>query len=149
LERLPIFCEGKDASFAIRLGFDKKRVDCDARSVSITQCGGATAILAFAEISKALGIRWCALTDQDKQQDGTVNPATVKARTSIEQHRGKEDMQVQWPTCLESCLGVTAGKATPEVCLSKLSDAAWESNHAQFKAVLADVAEWIDPALKI
>ena len=62
---------------------------------------------------------------------------------------GKEDKQIEWPVHLESCLSVTAGKATPEVCLAKLSDAAWESNHPQFRAVLADVAEWIDPTLKI
>jgi hypothetical protein len=26
-----IFCEGRDDSFAVRLGFEKKCVDCDAR----------------------------------------------------------------------------------------------------------------------
>jgi hypothetical protein len=144
-----IFCEGRDDSFAVRLGFEKKSVDCDARSVSVTQCGSVSTIPAFAGISQALGIRWCALTDQDLQQDGTINPATEKARKSIEQHRGNEDKQIQWPVGLESCLGVTAGKATPEICLAKLSDAAWETNHSQFKAVVAEMAEWIDPALKI
>jgi ABC-type branched-subunit amino acid transport system ATPase component len=73
-----IFCEGKNDSFAVRLGFEKTSVDCDARSVSVTQCGSVSAIPAFAEISKELGIRWCALTDQDLLQDGTVNPVTEK-----------------------------------------------------------------------
>jgi predicted ATP-dependent endonuclease of OLD family len=144
-----IFCEGKNDSFAVRLGFEKTSVDCDARSVSVTQCGSVSAIPAFAEISKALGIRWCALTDQDLLQDGTVNLVTEKARNCIEQHRGNEDKQVQWPVHLENCVGIAAGKATPEVCLAKLSDAAWATNHPQFKAVLADMAEWIDPTLKI
>jgi ABC-type cobalamin transport system ATPase subunit len=144
-----IFCEGKNDSFAVRLGFEKSNVDCDARSVSVTQCGSVSAIPAFAEISKELGIRWCALTDEDVLQDGTVNPVTDKARKSIEQHRSSEDKQVQWPVRLESCLGVTAGKATPEVSIARLSQTAWRGNHPQFKTVLAEIAEWIDPTLKI
>jgi energy-coupling factor transporter ATP-binding protein EcfA2 len=59
-----VFCEGKGDGFATRLGFENTNVDLDARSVSITQCGSVTAIPAFAEIASALGIRWCALTDE-------------------------------------------------------------------------------------
>ena len=144
-----IFCEGKDDSFAVRLGFEKTSVDCDARSVSVTQCGSVTAIPAFAEISKVLGIRWCALTDEDVLQDGMVNPVTDKARKSIEQHRSSEDKQIQWPVDLESCLGVSVGKATPEVCMARLAHTAWGGNHPQFKSVLTEIAAWIDPVLKI
>jgi hypothetical protein len=56
---------------------------------------------------------------------------------------------VQWSVNLEHCLGITTGKVTPEVSLAKLSDAAWQTNYPQFKAVLADMASWIDPAIKI
>ena len=85
----------------------------------------------------------------DRSGSATVNPVTEKVRKSIEQHRGAEDQQVQWPVHLENCLGVAGGKATPEVCVIKLSDKAWEANHPQFKAVLKDIGEWIDPAVKI
>jgi predicted ATPase len=144
-----VFCEGKDDSFAARLAFDKAGLDYDARSVSITQCGSVTAIPAFAEISTAVGIRWCALTDEDLLQDGTISPNTGRARANIEKHRGAHDKQVQWPVNLEHCLGVTNGKATPEVALAKLSNAAWQINHPQFKTVIADIAAWIDPAIQI
>jgi predicted ATP-dependent endonuclease of OLD family len=144
-----IFCEGKDDSFAVRLGFEKTGIDCDGRSISITQCGSVTAIPAFAKISKDLGIRWCSLTDQDLQQDGTIKVVTEKARNRIQQHLGDEDRQVHWPVDLENCLGVTSGKATPAVSLAKISDAAWEINYPKFKAVLKDLAEWIDPTLNI
>jgi len=144
-----IFCEGKDDSFAARLGFEKTGFDCDARSISITQCGSVTAIPAFAEISKELGIRWCALTDEDLLQDGTIKIATEKARNRIQQHLGNEDRQVHWPVDLENCLGITSGKATPAVSLAKISDAAWESNYPKFKSILKELAEWIDPTLKI
>ncbi len=90
-----IFCEGKDDSFAIRLGLEKSDVDCDARAISVTQCGSVTAMPAFAEISAALGIRWCAVTDEDLQADGTVKPMTGKARKAIENHRGAADQQLQ------------------------------------------------------
>ena len=39
----------------------EKGIDCDARSVSVTQCYNVTAIPDSAEILKALGGRWCAL----------------------------------------------------------------------------------------
>jgi ABC-type cobalamin transport system ATPase subunit len=144
-----VFCEGKDDSFAVRLGFEKTGVDCDARSVSITQCGSVSSIPAFSEISKDLGIRWCALTDQDQLPDGSIKPTTERDRKKIETHCGAADTQVQWPVDLEHCLGVTAGKATPEVTLGKLSDHKWQTSHPDFKAVLAKIATWIDPALKI
>jgi energy-coupling factor transporter ATP-binding protein EcfA2 len=143
-----VFCEGKDDSFAIRLGFEKTNVDYDARSVSITQCGSVTAIPAFVEISTELGIRWCALTDEDRQQDGTVKPNTERARTKIEKHRSGRDKQVQWPTDLEHCFGVAGEKVTPEISITKLSDLQWQTKHPQFKSALSEIATWIDPTLK-
>lgn len=144
-----VFCEGKDDGFATRLGFDKSNVDYDGRSVSITQCGSVGSIPAFAQISSQLGIRWCALTDEDLQPDGTVKPMTEKVRNNIEKHRGEADLQLMWPGDLETCFGVATGKATPEVVMGKLSDDAWAANHPEFKTTLASVAAWIDPAIKI
>jgi hypothetical protein len=53
------------------------------------------------------------------------------------------------PVDLEHCLGIIAGKATPDVALAKLSDPGWQASYPKFKGVLADIAAWIDPALKI
>lgn len=144
-----VFCEGKDDGFAIRLGFDKTSMDYDGRSVSITQCGDVGAIPAFTSISSKLGIRWCAVTDEDLLPDGSIKPMTLKARQKIDQHKGVADLQIMWPGDLERCFGLTTGKATPEVVLTKLSEPAWEATHPKFKSVLAGIAAWIDPAIKI
>jgi hypothetical protein len=88
-------------------------VDYDARSVSITQCGSVTAIPAFVEISTELGIRWCTLTDEDRQQDGTVKPNTERARTKIEKHRSGMDKQVQWPTNVDTVSVFPGKKSLP------------------------------------
>jgi ABC-type cobalamin transport system ATPase subunit len=143
-----IFCEGKDDSFAVRVGFEQSGADCDARAISVTQCGSVTGIPAFAQISTALGIRWCAITDEDLEFDGTIKPVTFKVRERIEQHRGSGDKQLQWAINLEHCLGVDNGKATPEVSLLKLSQPEWQANHPQFNSALAAMALWIDPALE-
>jgi hypothetical protein len=144
-----VFCEGKDDTSAARLGFEKLDVDCDGRAISVTQVGSVNTIPAFAQISCRLGIRWCALTDQDLQQNGVINPKTESAREKIEKHRGANDKQVQWPVSLESCLGVTSGKATPEISLMKLSEDDWHTKYPEFKSVLAEIAAWIDPAISV
>lgn len=144
-----VFCEGKNDGFAMRLGFDKTSVDYDGRSVSITQCGDVGAIPAFTSISSQLGIRWCALTDEDMQQDGTVKPMTLKVRQKIDKHRGADDLSLMWPGDLERCFGHTTGKMTPEIVFSKLADPAWQTSHPGYKTILAGVATWIDPAIKI
>lgn len=144
-----VFCEGKNDTFATKLAFEKSGVDYDARSVSITQCGSVTAIPAFASIASALGIRWCALTDEDIQSDGTINPKTKASRESIERHRSGSDLQVQWPGDLERCLAITAGKATPEVTIEKLADEDWKTKYPNFKSTVARTAAWIDPQIGI
>jgi hypothetical protein len=73
----------------------------------------------------------------------------VRARANIENYRGFQDQQVYWPVSLEHCLSVASGKATPEVSLAKLSDPAWQTNDPHFKTVLAEIAAWVDPAIKI
>ena len=144
-----VFCEGKDDGFATRLGFEKTGVDYDGRSVSITQCGDVGAIPAFTSISQQLGIRWCALTDEDLQADGTVKAMTLKARQKIVKHKQASDLMLMWPGDLERCFGVATAKATPDVVLAKLSDPAWQTAHPEFKKALSDIAEWIDPSISI
>jgi len=142
-----IFCEGKDDSFAVRLALEKAGVDCDARSLSVTQCGSVTAIPAFCAISSALGIRWCALTDEDRLDDGSINPSTKKHRKVIENSKGPTDTLVEWPGNLEKALGMTKGKATPEMATAKLNDTEWKATYPDFARTIGCLAAWIDPSI--
>ncbi|UVK36836.1 AAA family ATPase [Mesorhizobium sp. AR10] len=144
-----VFCEGKDDQFAVKLAFEQLGVDIDARSVSVTQCEGVSSIPAFASISRSLGIRWCALTDEDILKDGTVKPKTEKARAAIERCRTVSDLQAMWPVDLEQSLGVTEGKATPEITTVLLGSTAWQTDHPHFKSVIASLAAWIDPSVRV
>jgi predicted ATP-dependent endonuclease of OLD family len=137
------FCEGKDDAFALKMAFDKVGLDYDARSSSIAQCGSVTAIPSFTAIASALGIRWCALTDEDRIADGTVKPKTEAARVEIESTRGAADVQVQWPGDVETCLGVTTGKATPEIIASLLETADWRTKYPAFTATIEMIRDWI------
>jgi AAA domain, putative AbiEii toxin, Type IV TA system/Overcoming lysogenization defect protein-like, TOPRIM domain len=144
-----IFCEGKDDSLATRMAFESSGIDYDARSVSVTQCGSVSAIPGFAAISTTLGIRWCALTDEDRLNDGTVNPNTEKYRRQIDGLKRAADSQVQWPGSLESALAVSSGKATPEVAAMKLARPDWKTSYPDFAAAITEMAVWIDPNLKV
>jgi hypothetical protein len=141
-----VLCEGKDDQFAVRLALEKLGFDLDARSISVTQCGSVTAIPAFASVAAALGIRWCALTDEDLGDDGKVKPKTEAARASIDRCRSESDLQVCWPTDLEKTLGVSKGKATPDVTSGQLESAAWQTDHPEFSDVVRTIAQWIDPS---
>ena len=141
-----MLCEGPNDTFGLRYGFEKKEFDIDGRSISITLCGSTTAIPSFAYIASELGIRWCALTDQDPRPDGTNDPQTDKQRGLIEAYRGEGDLQVQWPVNLESCLNITSGKAKPEVIMEKLDIDTWENDHPVFLETLTTIATWIDPS---
>lgn len=141
-----VFCEGQNDTFAIRQGFDKLDLDYDARSVSIMQCGGVSGIPAFARIARTLGIRWCALTDEDMLPTGEIKPATQQARDALDRLKDDPDMQIQWTIDLEHCLSVIEGKAAPEVVAEILASPQWQANHPEFKSTLAAIAAWIDPA---
>ncbi|WP_186456973.1 ATP-dependent nuclease [Sphingomonas suaedae] len=145
-----VFVEGRDDGFACRYTFDATDVDIDGLSISITQCNAVSVIRAFAAIAKELGIRWCALTDEDRQTTGGVNPTTEAERRRIEKLRQEADIQVQWPGKLEACLGIVApNKALPETTEPLLRHPDWRTNHPEYYATVASIAAWIDPALKI
>lgn len=144
-----IFCEGPVDSFAIKAGLDESGVDLDSRSISVTKCGSVTSIPAFAKIAAALGIRFCAVSDEDKQEDGIIKPQTVKARQQIHKHISEFDLQVQWSVKLESCLKIENGKATPEKCVQLLAQEDWQSEYPEYLASLRDIAFWIDPKCRI
>jgi ABC-type hemin transport system ATPase subunit len=144
-----VFCEGSDDTFGIKLGMEKTDVDLDGRSVSVTNCGSCTAIPSFAYIATALGIRWIAITDEDRLPDGSIKPVTERSRNQIEEHRTATDAQCMWDGSLEACLGVTLGKAKPEVTLERLDSESWRADYPLFMDKLTVVAKWIDPAIEI
>jgi predicted ATP-dependent endonuclease of OLD family len=145
-----VFVEGRDDGFACRYTFDSCGVDIDGRSISITQCNAVSVIAAFAAIAKDLGIRWCALTDEDRLDDGAINPVTEAERERIEKLRGKHDVQALWPGKLEACLGIAPPKkAQPELTEPLLCHKDWRTNHPDYYNTVAAMAAWIDPGLKI
>lgn len=138
-----VFCEGKDDAFVVRLALDKEQIDYDARAVSVTQCGSVTAMPAFSGIAASLGIRSCAVTDEDTLPDGTVNPKTAAARHKIAGLQMDGDILVEWPGDLERALGVSSGKATPEVSSEILADTSWAASHPGFAAAVAKISTWV------
>lgn len=108
-----VLCEGKNDSFAARIYMDKAQVDLDGRGVSFLDIGGVGGMPAYAEIAKALGIPWCAITDEDMQGDGTQKAKTEEARTVLAALKTDADQMLLWPGDLERSLGIDSGKATP------------------------------------
>lgn len=145
-----IFVEGRDDGFACRYTFDACDVDIDARSISISQCNAVSVIPAFAAIAKGLGIRWCALTDEDKLDDGSINLKTEAERKKIAALQGEKDAQLQWPVKLEACLDIPAPKkAQPELTELLLAHKDWRTKYPDYYATVATLAAWIDPTIKI
>ena len=140
-----VLCEGPADTFSIKYGMEKCGVDLDGLAVSVTLCGSCTAIPSFAYIAKELGIRWCALTDEDMQDDGTVKPQTEKQRRLIGAHLTATDLQSMWMGDLERCLGMTKGGADSEIIFAKLSEPAWETTYPEFKRTIGEIASWIQP----
>ncbi|RWO83010.1 MAG: hypothetical protein EOS18_05200 [Mesorhizobium sp.] len=110
-----VFCEGPSDTFSLKYGMEKLGFDLDGHAVSITLCGSCTAIPSFAYIASALGIRWCALTDEDRLPDQTVKPQMVRQRANIEKHRTSSDAQVMWKVDLETSLGILKGGANSRI----------------------------------
>ncbi|RYZ69417.1 MAG: DUF2813 domain-containing protein [Proteobacteria bacterium] len=139
-----VFCEGMGDAFAVRSALGDLDLDCDGRSISVTQAGGISGIPSLAAIAKLLGIRWCAVTDEDLLPDGTIKPATVKHRANIDQYKTATDFQVQWSVDLEQCLRVEVGKATPEISAVLLQNPDWQSAYPEFYTAVLEIANWLE-----
>ncbi|TIL28376.1 AAA family ATPase [Mesorhizobium sp.] len=144
-----VFCEGPSDTFSLKYGMEKLGFDLDGHAVSITLCGSCTAIPSFAYIASALGIRWCALTDEDRLPDQTVKPQMVRQRANIEKHRTSSDAQVMWKVDLETSLGILKGGANSENIFEKLNLPGWTTDFPKFKATLSEIATWVDPEIRV
>jgi predicted ATP-dependent endonuclease of OLD family len=144
-----VLCEGKDDCWALRSAFVKLDpcLDLDARSVSLVDTGGVGNLPDYADIAKKLQIPWCAVTDEDKDQNGILNPKTEKIRQRVDAMRGAQDTATMWPGKLEACLGTTgAQKATPEWQVANIDPkllADLRRDHPDLIATSEAVRTWI------
>ena len=105
-----ILCEGRDDVFAIRSYLHKHcDADLDGKSVSIVRTGDIGQLPAFASIASKLGIPWCAVSDEDRLSDGTINTSTEKVRRRLSTLKSPNDCHVQWHHNLEACLNKEEG----------------------------------------
>jgi putative ATP-dependent endonuclease of the OLD family len=111
-----VLCEGKADTWAIRTALSKidPALDLDARSVSLVDVGGLGNLPDYAAVAQELGIRWCAITDEDKRPGQPANTVTEGVRARLEKIRSERDHCLMWPVDLEACLGCTDKSATPE-----------------------------------
>lgn len=140
-----IFCEGPADTFSIKYGMEKLQVDLDGLAVSVTLCGSCTAIPSFAYIAGELGIRWCALTDEDKLPDQSIKPQATRQRSHIDKHRTGADQQVMWPVDLEASLAIPTHGADSEQIFGKLNEPSWQTDYPGFRGTLGSIAAWIGP----
>ena len=141
-----VLCEGQDDVFAVRSYLERRRrLDLDGRSISIIRAGDVNQLPSFATMASKLGIAWCALSDEDRLPDGTVNPATARARDRLTAIQSAADTQHQWVVNLEACLGKTQGKAEPEWQASNIeakSDAALGHDHPDYVRTCEAIIAW-------
>ena len=142
-----VIVEGKDDFFAVRCCLAKLSVDLDARGVTILGVGGVENIPEYAKMASRLEVPWCAITDEDKQPDGTIRPKTCEVRAALEQRKTDRDLSKQWPVDLERCLGISTGKATPQWQATNLDPLTLEDAESSFPELLRtcrEVKHWIE-----
>jgi hypothetical protein len=140
-----IVCEGKDDVFALVLVFGLLGIDVDSIGASILDVGGCLNSPSYARLAASLGIPWCALTDEDRLPDGTIRPATQRARDALAAELSENDLAPIWPVSLEATLGLTS-KATPDWQRDNLADkglSEMEALYPDFIKTVREIAEWM------
>lgn len=142
-----VIVEGQDDVFALRSYLQKRTdLDLDGRSISIIRAGDVGQLPAFASIASRLGIPWFAVSDEDKQADGTVKLPTASAREKLRGLQKPCDRQASWKGDLESCLNKPQGKATPDWQARHIETKSTDdlkAQNADYVAVCEDVRAWI------
>lgn len=147
-----VLCEGKDDLFALKTYLEKSEIDLDARSISILSCSSNGNIPDFAQISKNLVIPFCAVTDLDKQNGGTVKKNTKEAREKINQIKTDKDLMVEWDNTLEDCLETPLNnnerqKATVEWQRDNIADKdlkCLKSKYPKYVHVCETIKKWLE-----
>lgn len=142
-----VLCEGKDDAFALRSYLARRaKLDLDGLSLSIIQAGDVNHLPAFARMAGQLGIPWCAVSDEDREPDGSIKSNTKAARGKLAELASSRDAQVTWPGNLEACFGLTVTKARPSwqaEQIDSLDDDMLATRHPSFVAAARQVHEWI------
>ncbi len=133
---LVILTEGKSDEFAIRLGLDgctlpedsnhatPFKLDRDALSVSVVNCGSVNNLPAYAEICSKLGIPWIAVHDRDRLSDGSIKVNTAAAHAALVDLRSEVDAVIEWDNDLEEVLACPQ-KASPSWIYEHYGTVAW------------------------
>jgi ABC-type cobalamin transport system ATPase subunit len=141
-----IFVEGKDDLFAVRTVLQKRNEDLDGRSVSVVSVGGVENLPEYARLATQLKIPWCAITDEDIQDDGTVKPKTEQVRNTLANRATGFDLLLQWQNSLESVLGKATGKARPDWQAENIEPLSWpslEQSHPAYASVRRAISAWM------
>jgi len=121
-----VLCEGQADVFAVKSHLLQRcSLDLDGKSISIIRAGDVGQLPALAEMATKLGIPWCAVSDEDREPDGTIKQPTEEARKRLTALQSSVDCQVVWKVNLEACLGKDKGKAEP----------AWQEKHVEPKTL--------------
>jgi len=143
-----VLCEGKDDAFALRSYLTRRsKLDLDGLSVSIIQAGDVNHLPAFAAMAKQLNIPWCAVSDEDKEPDGSIKPNTKAARDKLDKFQRQQDSQVLWPGNLEACFGISGRKARPAwqaEQVEPLDDITLVTKHPDYVKAAEKVRQWIE-----
>ena len=142
-----VLCEGKDDCYAVESFLRKHAVDTDGLSVSFLDTGGHRTLPSYCRIANAVGIPWCAITDEDRLDAKAPDPNTESTRAKIEKLKRPGDAMQFWPGNLEKCLGVPAGKkATPRWQMEHLDPLTKDDmvrKHPEFAGVCGAIQSWI------
>ena len=122
-----VLTEGKDDESAVRTGFEKLAIDCDAESISTVGCGGVDNLPDYAQLCSTLGIPWVAIHDKDIAPDGKQKANTARVATALAKLRGPRDSILEWDNSLEDVLACPLAKATPQWVLQTFGPVSWSA----------------------
>lgn len=87
-----VLVEGPDDKIACRLALEKLGMELDKESISITECGGNTAIKPISEILNLFDVSTYVLMDEDP-----LNPNTAKITSELQSFLGSDKVLLQCP----------------------------------------------------
>lgn len=96
-----VLVEGPDDKIACKMALENLGMELDKESISITECGGNTAIKSISEILKLFNISTYVLTDEDPS-----NPTTAKIINELKEVLGDDKVLLQSPN-LEGMFGLS------------------------------------------
>lgn len=140
-----VLCEGQDDRSALSTYFEKALVDVDGFGVTLLDLGSVYNMPLYAKMAGDLKIPWCALTDEDRSADGTLNTKTEDVRVKVRKLATSSDLLPMWPGSLEQAL--KASDVSPKWQQINLLPKSLEQiklDYPDFVHVAETIARWID-----